>query len=234
MRIALVVALLFLSACAGEKLASAPPPGVDLTGRWKLNEADSDDPLHLAQTQNAAMSAAQASPAGQGGQGGRGRGRGGGFGSVGPGAGYPPMPGMGELADGLRWPGKDVEIKQVAGVVSITSAGTTQVYRPTGEGKPRHQGRPSGDDAPPPGRDRPVRDRRDAPPPFCGWDDKTLVVQTRDSDDDGPPLAKRYSLSEDRQRLIEVVAFNGGRSGGFNLSRVWDRVTPGAERPISQ
>jgi hypothetical protein len=34
------------------------------------------------------------------------------------------------------------------------------------------------------------------------------------------------SLSEDGLRLIEVVGFKGGRSAGFTLSRVWDKVNP--------
>jgi hypothetical protein len=38
------IAVIFLSACASDKLALAPAAGVDLTGHWKLNEADSDDP----------------------------------------------------------------------------------------------------------------------------------------------------------------------------------------------
>jgi hypothetical protein len=32
-------------------------------------------------------------------------------------------------------------------------------------------------------------------------------------------------LSEDGQRLVEVVAFKGGRSSGFTMSRVWDRLS---------
>jgi len=30
----------------------------------------------------------------------------------------------------------------------------------------------------------------------------------------------------DGQRLIEVVGFTTGRSNGFTMSRVWDRVPP--------
>ena len=41
--------------------------------------------------------------------------------------------------------------------------------------------------------------------------------------DDRPPFEEQYSLSEDGQRLIEVVGFRGGRSNGFTMSRVWDR-----------
>jgi uncharacterized membrane protein YgcG len=40
-----------LAACAGEKLALAPPAGVDFSGTWKLNQADSDDPQRLLQNQ---------------------------------------------------------------------------------------------------------------------------------------------------------------------------------------
>ena len=42
-------------------------------------------------------------------------------------------------------------------------------------------------------------------------------------DDDRPPFEERYGLSEDGQRLIEVV-HSRGALGGFTVSRVWDRV----------
>jgi hypothetical protein len=64
---------------------------------------------------------------------------------------------------------------------------------------------------------------RDAPPPRCGWAEKTLIVQGGDPDDDHPPFDEHYSLSDDKQRLVEVVGFTGGRSRGFTMSRVWDR-----------
>jgi hypothetical protein len=127
------------------------------------------------------------------------------------------MPAVTALSDGLHWPGKNVEVKQVAGVVTITSAGSSQVCHPSAEAKSHPHRQPG---------TAPTRDRGDGPPPSCGWDDKTLVVQFRDTDDEGPPFIKRYSLSDDGQRLIEVVGFKGGRSNGFSMSRVWDRVPP--------
>ena len=53
MRVALLAAVMFLSACATDGLSLAPPPGVDFSGQWKLNAADSDDPMHLLQLANA-------------------------------------------------------------------------------------------------------------------------------------------------------------------------------------
>jgi hypothetical protein len=50
------------------------------------------------------------------------------------------------------------------------------------------------------------------------------VVRGADADEDRPAYEQDYSLSEDRMRLIEVVIFTSGRSNGFTLSRVWDRV----------
>jgi hypothetical protein len=227
---------MFLSACASEKLALAPPPGVDFSGRWKLNEADSDDPQRLVLSQMAGpTSGAAGSPNGQGGQGGRGGGRSGRGGGLGArGAGAPSIPAVGALSEGLRWPGKELEIKQVAGVVAITSAGLAQVYQPVADMKPRHhRKKPTDDDGPLRGRDMRARTQGDGPPPVCGWDDKTLVVQSGDPDDDHPPFEERYSVSEDGQRLIEVVGFKGGRSGGFTMSRVWDRVPPGDVRSVT-
>ena len=207
---AVVSAILLLSACATDKLAVSPPKGVDFSGQWKLNEADSDDPQHLAQVANGTASNNTA-PAPGGGR----RGRGGGA----PGASQGPVPPpVGIMGAALRWPGKSLEIKQVAGVVAFTSEGRNRLCQPgTGsEKKHRH-------------RDDTARDRdsmpsgRDAPPPICGWSERTLVVRGGDPDDDRPPYEEDYSLSEDGTRLIEVVMFNGGRYSGYTLSRVWDR-----------
>ena len=237
MRVAVVVTLALLCGCASQELALAPPHGVDFSGHWRLNEADSDDPLRLAQNQADPSKATAGSgqqgggPGGGGGRGGRG-GRGGGgsaggFGANGPAG--PTMPGMGAMGQGLRWPGREVDIKQVAGVVAVTSAGVNRVYQPSSyDPKPRHHKPADAGDAR--DRDMPARDRGDGPT-HCGWDEKTLVVQGGDADEDHPSFEKRYSVSEDGQRLIEVVNFKGGRSGGFTLSRVWDRVVPGSAPP---
>jgi hypothetical protein len=235
MRLAWLVGLVFLTACASEKLALAPPSGVDFTGRWKLDEADSDDPMRIVQSQMGAPGTAAGDSGSSGGRRGQGGGRGGrgggqgGRGGAGPGAGAPSVPAVGALSEGLHWPGKELEIKQVAGVVAITSAGDSRVYQPVADvTKHRHRKRSDNDGAP---RDRDMRprDRDDGPPPVCGWDDKTLVVQSGAPDDDHPPFEERYSVSEDGQRLIEVVGFKGSRSGGFTMSRVWERVQGGNE-----
>jgi hypothetical protein len=225
MRLVLVVVL--LAGCAGNQLALAPPSGVDLSGRWQLNEADSDDPQRLSSQIAGAGAAGTGSTGGQDGQGGRGGGRGGrGRGGGGMGAGgtfVAPLPPVSTMSEGLRWPGKQVEIKQVAGVVAITSAGLSQVFQPAIQAHhPGHRNSSAAEDA---ARDRDMRsfDRGDGPPPNCGWDGKTLVVKSREADDDHPPFEERYSLSDDGQRLIEVVGFKGGRSAGFTMFRVWDR-----------
>jgi hypothetical protein len=232
MRVALLVALVGLSACASEKLALAPPSGVDLTGRWKLDEADSDDPMRIIQSQMAdsgpGASGSSGSSGGRRGQGGRGGGQGGrggaagGYGGVS--AGPPPLPAVGTLSEALRWPGKELEIKQVAGVVAVTSAGASRVFQPVVDGSIHGHRKPAGNDGAPRDRDMRVRDRDDGPPPVCGWDGKTLVVQSGAPDDDHPPFEERYSVSEDGQRLIEVVGFKNSRSAGFTMSRVWQRV----------
>ena len=90
------------------------------------------------------------------------------------------------------------------------------------EKRPRHHRSSGGRDDPGAGRDAPPRGR-DGAPPRCGWDEKTLIVQGGDPDEDHPPFEERYSISEDGQRLIEEVGFKGGRSRGFTMSRVWDR-----------
>jgi hypothetical protein len=217
MRAVVLVAIIALGACASDRQSLAPPAGVDFTGHWKLNEADSDDPLHLQQTANS-QSAARAGDGGSsGGRGGRG-GRGGSQGLGYPTLMAPATPTMGVLADALRFPGKQLEIKQVGGVVAFTSDGKNRICQPRDANKvPRHRSNSSDRDAPMPAR-------RDTPPPSCGWSDKTLIVHGNDPDEDRPPFEEHYLISEDGQRLVEEVSFRGGRSNGFTLSRVWDRL----------
>jgi len=219
----MVLAIVCLAACASEKLAQAPPGDVDFSGHWKLNEADSDDPQRLIQAQFNQAAGGQNNPS-SGGSGGRGGRQGAGRGGIpagGPGG--PLMPSMGAMGEGLRWPGKLLEIKQLAGVVAFTSEGASRICQPMDGGKKHHRHVSSKDrDGSASARDAPPR-ARDAPPPRCGWAEKTLIVQGGDPDDDHPPFEEHYSLSDDKQRLVEVVGFTGGRSNGFTMSRVWDR-----------
>ena len=221
MRILVAMALVCVASCASEKLAPAPAAGVDLTGHWKLNDADSDDPQRLMQAQNAAASQSSA-PGGSGGGSGGGRGGRGGAGAMGMGGpGGPAMPSASAMAEGLRWPGRQLEIKQVAGVVAFTSDGGSVVCQPMDGGHHGHHGDSADGDSS--RRDAPSRSR-DAPPPRCGWMEKILIVENRESEDEHPPFEEHFGLSDDSRRLVEVVAFKEGRSSGFTMSRVWDRV----------
>ena len=226
MRLVVIVTVMCLSGCASERLQQAPPAGVDFSGRWKLNEADSDDPRRLIQAQlNGPAKSQTASGGGSGGgRGGRqGGGRGGAGGMVPGGPIGPVMPSVSAMTEGLRWPGKQLDIKQVAGVVAFTSEGINRVCQPMDAGKThRHHSDSAGRDGGSSGRDTRAQGR-DSPPPHCGWAEKTLIVQGGDPDDERPPFEEQYSLSEDGQRLIEIVGFRGGRSNGFTMSRVWDR-----------
>ncbi|HEX3911935.1 MAG TPA: hypothetical protein VHW71_00395 [Steroidobacteraceae bacterium] len=214
MRVAFLAAfILFLYGCTAEGLKSAPPAGVDFSGHWTLNVADSDDPMHLLQIANAQASAAADNQADTGARGGRGA----------QGSGYPARmppatPSIAVLAEGLRFPGKQLDIKQVGGVLTFTSEGKTRICQPSDERRERrHRG--SATD-----RDAPLPSEREAPPPRCGWSDKTLIVRSREVDEDRPPFEEHYSISGDGRRLVEEVDFRGGRSNGFTLSRVWDRL----------
>jgi hypothetical protein len=226
MRLVVVLTVVCLAACASEKLASAPPAGIDFSGRWKLNEADSDDPQHLINTPvTGPDSAGGPGGGGSGGRGGgrQGGGRGGGGGMSPGGPGGPVMPPVSALSEGLRWPGKQLEIKQVAGVVAFSSDGINRVCQPMEGGKPhRHHADSADRDGASPGRGTRAQGR-DQSSARCGWAEKTLIVQGGDPDDERPPFEEHYSLSEDGQRLVEVVGFKGGRSTGFTMSRVWDR-----------
>jgi hypothetical protein len=212
MRVALLAAVVFISACASDGLSWTPPPGVDFSGHWKLNVADSDDPMHLLQIANAQAAAAADNSAnsGRGGRGGRG------------GAGYPSLvppatPSVAALAEASRFPGKQVDIKQAGGVLTFTSSGQTRVCQP-GEAKKTPRQHVNASD-----RDAPLPAARDTPPPKCGWLEKTLIVRSTERDEDRPPFDEHYTISEDGQRLVEEVNFRGGRSNGFTMSRVWDR-----------
>jgi len=184
---------------------------VDFSGHWNLNAADSDDPMHLLQIANAQASAS-ADAAARGGRGGRG------------GAGIPTLqpaatPSVSALSEAARFPGKHLDIKQVGGVLTFTSQGQTRVCQPGDAAKktPRHHAKSDGADAPLPAA-------RDAPPPRCGWLEKTLIVRSNEPEEDRPPFEEHYRISEDGQRLVEEVTFRGGRSNGFTMSRVWDRL----------
>jgi hypothetical protein len=214
-RVVLVVAIIALSACASDDLRLAPPGGVDFTGRWKLNEAESDDPMHLLQAANSQSAAGAGNPGNSGGRGGRGGRDGAGYPNVMP----PATPAVGALAEVVRFPGKQLQIKQVGGVVAFTSDGKNRICQPgEAKGTPRHHTGSSD-------RDAPLPAARETPPPRCGWFEKALILRSsRDPDEDRPLVEERYSISEDGQRLVEDVSFKGGRSHGFTLSRVWDRL----------
>jgi hypothetical protein len=208
MRMVMLAAACVLAACASNGLGPAPPSGVDLTGHWTLDEADSDDAQRLQQSQ---LKAATQNASGSGQTAGR-------RGATGPVAMGPVMPPLLVLDEGLRWPGKDVSIKQSGDVVTFLSGGSARDC----------QLKPS--KAPPHSPGAATRGRGDAPPPRCGWDQGTLVVQSGEPEEDHPPYEQRFSLSTDRQQMVEVVLFKGGRSDGFSASRVWNR----AQAPVAQ
>ncbi|HTV98599.1 MAG TPA: hypothetical protein VME42_21590 [Steroidobacteraceae bacterium] len=207
MRIAVVVGVCVLAACAGDRLVSTPPGGVNLSGQWKLDEADSDDAQRLLQSQLVAATA-NASAGGQT----QTSSRRGGRQQLGPVAMGPVMPSVLVLDEGLRWPGKLVSIEQSGPRVTFTSSGSSARECVAGERQPRESLSAT-------------RGRGDAPPPRCGWDGSTLVVESGEPEEDRPPYNQRFNLSSDGRQLIEVVTFTGGRSNGFTASRVWDRVT---------
>jgi hypothetical protein len=197
---ATLAATMILAACAGEKLAASPPAGVDLSGQWNLNVADSDDPLRIVQALSSNAAAGSGNASGGGGQGGGGR-RGRGGSSQGGGGSATGAPGGGTVpvaavSEALRWPGRNLEIKQAGGVVTFKSDGAAQVYRPA---------RSKGDQE-----------------QVVGWSESSLVV-TLESEDGKTPIEERYSLSDDRQRLFELVTLKSARMNGFSMSRVWDR-----------
>ena len=65
MRAGWLIAVLLIAGCASEKLALTPSPGVNFSGHWKLNEADSDDPQRVVLSQNVGPRPAPTDPAGK-------------------------------------------------------------------------------------------------------------------------------------------------------------------------
>src|ERR1700684_1529285 len=101
MRFVAVLAVMCLAGCASEKLAQAPPAGVDFSGSWNLNVADSDDPQRLIQAQfNTPAPGQSSSPSGGGGRGGRQGGQRGGAGGGYAGSPAPVMPSVAYLSEG--------------------------------------------------------------------------------------------------------------------------------------
>jgi hypothetical protein len=210
MRAALLLLIALSAGCATEReLALSPPPGVDLSGHWRLNVADSDDPLRLTQALASGYGTGAQDPGQNGGQGG---GQRGGRGSR---SGAPlivqqpisiPATIVAEL---LRWPGAQVEIRQDGGIVTFNSDGDSRVYRPG-----TIAGNASGHAA--------KRDHRSTAPPPCGWQGASLVVQVK-PEDNQPGFDAQYRASDDGRRLIQVITLQGGRLTGFAMSRVWDR-----------
>jgi hypothetical protein len=207
MRAILLVVAVLISGCAGEKLAASPPAGVDLSGQWRLNVADSDDPQRLAQ----ALASGAATAGNNGGQRGGRRGRGGGQSGPtqssasgtdmsGQAAGVPlPVSAVSEV---LRWPGRDLEIKQLSGVAAFTSDGDNRVYQPSGTAKKK---------------------AAHGSTQVCGWSGSSLVIMV-EPDDDRPKFEEHYQISSDRDRLVQLILIQSGRMMGFSMSRVWDRV----------
>jgi hypothetical protein len=195
MRASLILFIALLAGCAtNSELALAPPSGVDLSGHWRLNVADSDDPLRLT----------QALASGSGMQSGDSRGRQRGGQST---AQLPPLQPISIpatiVADMLRWPGVRIETRQTGGAVTFISDGDSRAYTP-GAGhaaKGNH--------------------RNSAPPP-CGWEGASLVVRY-EREDNQPAYDAHYRLSDDGTRLLQIIMMQSGRLTGFTMSRVWDR-----------
>jgi len=194
--------LLLLAACAGEKLAESPPAGVDLSGHWKLNMADSDDPQRIGSVLSSPPAAN--GPSGSGG-GRHGRGGGGQGSST---ASSPPFAGaalpLSAVSEVLQWPGRDLEIKQVGGVAAFTSDGVNRVYQPTDPGK---------------------RKGKHGTKKVVGWSGNSLIVEV-EPDDDRPKFEEHYELTDDGKRLVQLILIKSGRMDGFAMSRVWDRQAP--------
>ncbi|HUX74321.1 MAG TPA: hypothetical protein VMV25_10575 [Steroidobacteraceae bacterium] len=207
MRAAWILTSLIIAGCAHQPLAAVPPAGVDLSGHWRLNSADSDDPQRLVQSigGGAGADAADQDNGGGAGDSGEGDDRRPVAQRRGPANGERATMSFGAIGDALQWPGNDLVIKQLGGVVAFTSEGESHVYQPASSS---------------PRRTRGADHRRSGG--TCGWSGKRLIVNV--TPDEGPALEERYQESADGRRLIQQITPAGGNSRGLMLIRVWDRV----------
>jgi hypothetical protein len=217
---------------------------VDFSGHWVLNQADSDDPQRILQSQfKAAVGKTSDTGTGNGGDdgGGRGRrgGRGGGSGGRQGGSqggtgdsndggvsaiGRGPLPSMDLMSAAVRWPGRSLIIAQSSEAVTLNSDEASVECKPMSGKRMSGQKSSSGEHR---------RSATDADlKQFCGLMGKSLVLHTGNMDEDHPPFVERFKISADGSRLIELVGF-GQRGGGFSLSRVWDKAADTAQTPTN-
>ena len=90
---------------------------MDLSGHWQLNTADSDDPQRLIAGPTNPLG--QTSLHGRARRGGEGAGRTDARDRLGERGLGPAIPPVSALSDGVRWPGKVLQIKQVGGAVAF-------------------------------------------------------------------------------------------------------------------
>ncbi len=165
MRAGWIFAVLFIAGCAGQRMTATPLDGADLSGHWRLNAAESDDPQGLIGEASVVA-----------------------------------------LVDAMRWPGKDLVIKQLGGVVAFSSDGESRVCQPSDRSLAAVRA--------PRGRDQ---------QPVCGWDGAALLVETV-PDDGGRMLEDRYRVSADHQHLVQRIRESTAGGGHVDMVRVWDRV----------
>ncbi len=165
MRAGWLFATLLIAGCAHQRLTAAPAAGADLSGHWRLNAAESDDPQGLVGEASVAA-----------------------------------------LVDALRWPGKDLVIKQLGGVVAFSSGGESRVCQPSdrlaAEVRARH------------GRDA---------QPVCGWSGQALLVEAV-PDDGGETIEDQYRVSADRRQLVQRIRESTANGRRVDMVRVWDRL----------
>ena len=125
----------------------------------------------------------------------------------------------------LRLPGKQLEIKQVRRRRHVHFFGIRRVCASRGDAKrtPSTSRRRFRSRRPLPAA-RDDRRRR-----ACGWLEKTLIVAAGEPDEDRPPFEEHYSMSEDGQRLIEDSDFPGRP-----FQRIHDVAGVGPHRPANK
>ena len=219
-RLLLCTAAGILLGCAGDRFSSEAPPGVSLTGVWRLNRTASDDPQRVLERMRAeavrSMSR-RAIPAALP------RSRGAGTSSA-PEDGPPPgeeaaSHGAGRADPLLRSPmahvllarlarGESLSVRQTPGEFTLDYGNSRRSFTSGTHSVVSAEGG--------------VADQ------ICGWKGREYVIEVRAQS--GPDVTERYGLTKDGKHLVERLHIAPAELPGVDLTRVYDPSSESAPR----
>lgn len=211
-----------MTACSGS-LQVRPEPGVNISGHWILNRAESDNSENVLLSQSKMSSEGDSRAGGDqggdspntppgGGPPGGGMPPGGGRRGAGshPLAGRPAGPLNAEILIGtLKWPGDVMDIVQDEDTVRFISSDKIRTYRP--QMKPCIT------------LETPLHEHVGA---SCGWDGLSWVVIIKSKR--GLKITETYTVVDGGVRLLQRILIQGVPTGDLELSKTFDGAPPPA------